>query len=147
MKEELLKFCWNQLNQKSSNLKQRSIELKESLGSETKSSAGDKHETGRAMVQLEQEKLGKQLLDLDKTKATLQKVNVAKNSSKIVLGSLVKTSTANYFISVSVGLYKTENFTVFCISPGTPIAQLLLGKEQGGMVSFNGNEIVILEVL
>ena len=31
------------------------------LQSETKSSAGDKHETGRAMLQLEMEKAGQQL--------------------------------------------------------------------------------------
>lgn len=146
IKEQLLKFCWESLETKTIRLKKRSTELQESLGSETKSSAGDKHETGRAMVQLEQEKLGNQLLELDKTKAILQKVDITKESSKIVLGSLVKTSTANYFIAVSTGIYDKEETTVFCISPGAPIAQLLLGKEQGDSFVFNGKEIHITEV-
>ena len=55
MKKALLEFCWNYVNERSERLKKQSGELQESLGSETKSSAGDKHETGRAMVQLEQE--------------------------------------------------------------------------------------------
>ncbi|WP_420603621.1 3-oxoacyl-ACP synthase [Flagellimonas sp.] len=147
IKEQLLKFCWESIDEKTARLKKRSEELQESLGSETKSSAGDKHETGRAMVQLEQEKLGKQLVALDRTKATLQKVDVAKDSSKIILGSLVKTSTANYFIAVSTGMYAKEGITVFCISPGAPIAQLLLGKEKGDSIVFNGKQINVLEVM
>ncbi|MGW9684488.1 3-oxoacyl-ACP synthase [Flagellimonas sp. 2504JD1-5] len=147
IKEQLLNFCWESIEEKAARLKKRSTELQESLGSETKSSAGDKHETGRAMVQLEQEKLGNQLMELDKTKAILQKVDVAKNSSKIILGSLVKTSTTNYFIAVSTGMYVKEGDTVFCISPSAPIAQLLLGKEQGDSIAFNGTKMEILEVL
>lgn len=134
------------MDEKTARLKKRSAELQESLGSETKSSAGDKHETGRAMVQLEQEKLGKQLVELDKTKAILQKVDVAKNADKIVLGSLVKTSGADYFIAVSTGVYTNEGTSIFCISPGAPIAQLLLGKEKGDKIVFNGKEIEVLDV-
>ena len=37
------------------------LDAQNGLQSESKSSAGDKHETGRAMLQLEAEKLGKQL--------------------------------------------------------------------------------------
>ncbi|MGX1927949.1 3-oxoacyl-ACP synthase [Flagellimonas sp. 2504JD4-2] len=147
IKQQLLNFCWDSLDEKTSRLKKRSAELQESLGSETKSSAGDKHETGRAMVQLEQEKLGKQLLELDKTRALLQKADITKDADKVALGSLVKTSAAEYFIAVSSGIYTKEEVSVFCISPGAPIAQLLLGKEQGDSITFNGKQIEILEVL
>ena len=37
------------------------------LDSSTKSSAGDKHETSRAMIHLDQEKLSSQLLELNKS--------------------------------------------------------------------------------
>lgn len=146
IKEQLLEFCWASVDKKTTRLKRRSAELQESLGSETKSSAGDKHETGRAMVQLEQEKLGNQLVELDRTRAILQKVDIAKESSKIVLGSLVKTSGADYFIAVSTGVYANEGASIFCISPGAPIAQLLLGKRKGDKIVFNGKEIEVLEV-
>ncbi|MEX0314602.1 MAG: 3-oxoacyl-ACP synthase [Allomuricauda sp.] len=146
IKEDLLQFCWDDVDVRTASLKKRSDELQESLNSETKSSAGDKHETGRAMVQLEQEKLGKQLLELDKKKATLQKVDITKTSNKIVLGSLVKTSLANYFIAISAGAFKKEGVDVFCVSPNAPIAQLLLGKEHGDTVTFNGKKIEILSI-
>jgi len=53
-------------------------EIQVSLTSETKSSAGDKHETGRAMLQLEREKAGNQLAEIKKTKEILFKIDVSK---------------------------------------------------------------------
>ncbi|MWD30855.1 3-oxoacyl-ACP synthase, partial [Aquicoccus sp. SCR17] len=67
-KEQLLKFCWDYVDTRTERLKKSAAALQESLNSETKSSAGDKHETGRAMVQLEQEKLAQQLVELDRLK-------------------------------------------------------------------------------
>lgn len=146
MKEQLLMFCWKHINDRTERLYQRRVSLQESLNSETKSSAGDKHETGRAMVQLEQEKLGKQLLELEKTKMVLQKVDIKKVPKKISLGSLIKTTSANYFIAVSAGIFNSTDLSVFCISAGSPIGKLLLGKQQGDLFSFNGKENSILEV-
>lgn len=146
MKEQLLAFCWEHINDRTDRLQQRRVSLQESLNSETKSSAGDKHETGRAMVQLEQEKLGKQLFELEEIKRILHKVDIHKKSKKISLGSLVKTTTANYFVAISAGAVKIDDTAFFCISASSPIAQLLLGKEKGDGVIFNGAEIKILDV-
>jgi len=55
IKEQLLRFCWHALDQRMSRLKKRSLGLQEPLCAETKSSVGNKHETGRAMVQLKME--------------------------------------------------------------------------------------------
>ena len=146
MKKELLEFCWKQVDERAERLKKQSRELQESLGSETKSSAGDKHETGRAMVQLEQEKLGQQLQEIDATRSILNKINIEKPSDKIRLGSLVKTSMAAYFIAISAGSYKKEGDVVYCISANAPIARLLLGKEKGDHFVFNGKKQSILAV-
>ena len=146
MKKKLLDFCWSYVDQRSERLKKQSEELQESLGSETKSSAGDKHETGRAMVQLEQEKLGQQLQELDATRSILNKINIDAPSSKIRLGSLVKTTMADYFIAISAGALKKEGRIFYCISANAPIARLLLGKEKGERFVFNGKEQEILEV-
>lgn len=146
MKKELLEFCWKQVDERTARLKKQSHELQESLGSETKSSAGDKHETGRAMVQLEQEKLGQQLQELDATRSILNKIIIEKPSDKIRLGSLVKTSMADYFIAISGGAFKKNDSVVYCISVNAPIARLLLGKEKGERFVFNGKEQSVLEV-
>jgi len=146
MKKALLEFCWDYVNERSERLKKQSGELQESLGSETKSSAGDKHETGRAMVQLEQEKLGQQLQEIDTTRGILSKINIDGTYGKIRLGSLVQTSMAHYFLAISAGAFNQNNTVVYCISTNAPIAKLLLGKEKGERFTFNGTEQEILEV-
>src|SRR5690606_11668821 len=137
-KEELLQFCWDQVNARSERLKQANADLQESLDSETKNSTGDKHETGRTMVHLEQEKLAQQVQEHDRVKGILKKIDVTKKSTKIGLGSLVTTSLANYFISVSCGTFTLEGKPVYCISMDSPIAKLLVGKEVEESFIFNG---------
>lgn len=146
MKQALLDFCWSYVDERTTRLKKQGDELWESLNSETKSSAGDKHETGRAMVQLEQEKLGQQLQELDATRSILNKIKIDKRSNKIRLGSLVKTSMADYFIAISAGAFKHDQGIVYCISANAPIAKLLIGKENGENFVFNGKGQSILEV-
>jgi Transcription elongation factor, GreA/GreB, C-term. len=147
MKRELLKFCWDYVNERAHRLKKSNDDLQESLDSEDKNSTGDKHETGRAMVQLEQEKLAQQIQELDNTRDALKKVNIDRISETIAEGSWVKTSFANYFIAISAGAYKHEKEVVYCISINAPIAQLLVAKKKGDSFVFNGNTHTILEVV
>lgn len=141
-----MKFCWDYVGEKTQRLKSSNADLQESLDSETKNSTGDKHETGRAMVQLEQEKLAQQFMELEKTKNILQRVDVRIKSGTIGLGSLVRTNTADYFIAISAGAFKQEGKPVYCISQEAPIAQLLMGKKKDETFVFNGNSHTVLEV-
>ena len=122
-------------------------DIEKSLTTETKSSAGDKHETGRAMLQLEREKAGNQLVEINKVKEMLFRIDIEKPSNIIGLGSLVCTTQANYFIAISAGELKIENQTFYAISAATPIAKLLLGKEKRERISFRSSTFVITEVL
>lgn len=146
IKEQLLKFCWDYVGEKAQRLKNSNADLQESLDSETKNSTGDKHETGRAMVQLEQEKLAQQFTELEKTKNILQRVDVRIKSGTIGLGSLVRTNAADYFIAISAGAFKQEGKPIYCISQEAPIAQLLMGKKKGETFVFNGSTHTVLEV-
>lgn len=116
------------------------------LSSETKSSAGDKHETGRAMLQLEMEKAGKQLHDINLMKETFAKVDISKPGDIIRLGSLVKTSTTSYFIAISAGELTIDLKKYYAISLSTPIGRLLLGKKTGDTITFNKKTIEIIDV-
>jgi len=117
------------------------------MTSETKSSAGDKHETGRAMLQLEREKAGNQLAEIQKVKDVLSRIDVTKSSKQVRLGSLVYTSQANYFIAVSAGEINIDSTIYYAISPSTPIANLLLSKSVGDKVIFRDNTIIIKQIL
>lgn len=120
--------------------------VSDALGSESKSSAGDKHETGRAMLQLEREKLGEQLREAEKMKVTLDEVRIDLSMHLVGLGSLIITSKAEYFIAISAGLFHLMGRNVYCISVKTPIAQLIMGKKIGDTIVFNQNEFTILHI-
>lgn len=117
------------------------------LANETKSSAGDKYETGRAMLQIEREKLGKQLADLEQLQQVLFSVSNDQEHHKIQLGSFVKTTQHHYFISVSLGEIQLENIQFYAISKQTPIAEVLLGKSSGEQVNFRNQSFEILDVI
>lgn len=120
--------------------------VQESLSSEGKSTAGDKHETGRAMLQLEREKLGLQLKNAEETCAVLQKIKATQTHTQIALGSFVKTDVMNYYLSVSIGQFSIEEEVIFAISPQSPIGKLLLGKTINESLQFNKKIQTILEI-
>ena len=136
-------FCENSLNNITGNLQ----EIKEALTTETKSSAGDKHETGRAMLQLEREKLGNQLAEIQKVQQVLFKINIEKRHTKITLGSLIYTTQSNYFIAISAGELVVNNQKFYAISGNTPMGQLLLGKTIGDDVVFREQRFKIETII
>ena len=138
LKIKVNSFVKDYAHSKVHSLKTRINEVVEALNSETKSSAGDKHETGRAMLQLEREKLGKQLAEAEKLQAIAERIPLKKQGDNIRLGSLVQTNTAHYYISISAGRFQLEDMQVFCISASSPIGQVLLGKTVGDGIEFKG---------
>jgi len=146
IKKALLEHCHTYVYEKEKKLLSRYKLLQDSLNSETKSTAGDKHETGRAMVQLEQEKLGKQEKEVQLLKETLQRIDIDKLTPNVSLGNLVITNTHSYFLGIFAGVFKHASYHVFCISIASPIGQCLLGKSAGDTFSFNGETIKILEI-
>ncbi|MDH7446199.1 3-oxoacyl-ACP synthase [Aquimarina sp. 2201CG14-23] len=146
IKEELYHQCELFVEDRLHRIRNRIANIQESLGSETKSTAGDKHETGRAMLQLEREKAGVQLAEAQNLQILLAKIDVSSSSEVIRLGSLVKTSQGNYFISISVGKITVENEFYFAIAPNTPIGKLLLGKKTSDHFNFNEKQYIIQKI-
>jgi hypothetical protein len=119
----------------------------ESANSETKSSAGDKHETSRAMAHLEQEKSSLQLKEAMKLKNTLLAINPEIVSSKVALGSLVITDNGNFYISIPAGKMEWAGSSYFAISQVSPIAQKMIGNSVGNDFEFNKVKYLIQEIL
>ena len=142
IKQQLLKECVLFVENKHATISKSIASNKNDLFSETKSSAGDKHETGRAMIQLEMEKAGQQLTEVTFMQTVLNKIVVGKSSEIVCLGSLVKTTKGSYFLAVSVGQIKVENNTYFAVSAQSPIGKQLLGKKVGDLIPFNKAEIL-----
>lgn len=146
VKTVLFQCCVQFIEQRLKNVQTNILEVEAALTSETKSTAGDKHETGRAMLQLEREKFGVQLSEINKVNQALNKVNIDKPSKTVCLGSVVITDSANYFIAISAGECKVGTATCFAIAPNTPIGLLLMGKKQGDSCEFRGRKIKIKDV-
>lgn len=132
-----------EVEQRAQNLQDSLADALYSTATETKSTAGDKHETGRAMAQLEQEKIGSQIAEITKLKEILFRIQPDKSHSKVELGSLVTTSNGLFFISIGIGAFQFEGKSIFCITPMAPVCQLLLGKQAGEEVEWQGKKIEI----
>jgi len=147
VKQKLYDACFQFIENRLITVQKTINEIQESLTSETKSSAGDKHETGRAMLQLEREKAGNQLAEIIKVKEAFSKIDVSKTNKTVGLGSVVYTSQNNYFIAISAGQITIDKDHFYAISPNTPIGKLLVGKNASDVFSFIDIKIQIKEVL
>ena len=145
LKSNWTKLIDEQLRLRLKSLRREQVQLEESKGSATKSSAGDKHETGRAMMEQELTRIQAQI---ESARKQLNEVGqMPSNASEIVAwGTAVRTKQGVYFLSVPLGRVKESAEPLFAISAGSPLGQLLLGKRTGDSVTFRGNEFNLLEV-
>lgn len=145
-KKELVAMCKDIVVNKLQNVQKAIDGYKSDLLSETKSSAGDKHETGRAMLQLEMEKLGQQYQNILTQKQLLTKINVDFSGGIIKVGSVVKLNGYHYFLATSVGQVAFNNLTIMVVSISSPIGKLLIGKQKGDFVMLNNTSMLIEDV-
>ncbi|UCE94511.1 MAG: 3-oxoacyl-ACP synthase [Flavobacteriaceae bacterium] len=146
IKESILNRCINAVDDKLETIRTFIQNNKASLDQESKSSAGDKHETGRAMLHLEMEKSARQLSETLKMKEILYRIDLGHASEKIKLGSLIETDQGDFFLSVSIGPLKIGDNTYFAVSTDSPVGRLLLGKETGATIAMGPRKFNILNV-
>jgi len=121
--------------------------INHSKSSATKSSAGDKHETGRAMMERELA-----IAEFQIQKALLQKAdignlqNVPSDDGEVRFGSLVHTSNGYFILGIGLGKITTDGSMCFAISSASPIGKELMGKKEGDLFEFNSSEIEILSI-
>lgn len=119
----------------------------QSANEETKSSAGDKYETGRAMAQLEIEKNTVQLGEAKKLKQVLDQISTDRETAIVSMGSVVFTNQGNFFIAISAGQFVLDSKTYFAISSNSPIGQKLMGLQANDSFLFNKKEYKISHIL
>ena len=115
----------------------------EARNSDGKSSAGDKHEVGRAMVQQELDKLEEQRAKLMALQQELAKVPLERKYEQVAFGSLVTTDQGHYLIAIGLGAVEVEGEVIYAISLASPIGKVLAGKKVGDAIVFNGRSVVI----
>jgi len=134
-KSNLIKLIKIKLSEKIENFEKLISETRAS-SNDTKSSMGDKYETGREMLQQEINNLQIQLNEILKQKDFLKTI-LLKQAEKVEKGAIVKTEKGLFFISVSLGEIKVENEKIICISPESPLAKAMNGKQKDEVFSIN----------
>jgi transcription elongation GreA/GreB family factor len=142
-KETLHAHCVDQLKKRIDVIRAEIKLVQASANEETKSSAGDKYETGRAMAQLEVERQQAQLSVTEKLLSSLQHVQSVKPSGRVIPGSLVTTSRGVYYISISLGVIEVDSRQYFVVSPDSPVGNVLLGKTTGDEVHWNNQRVIV----
>lgn len=117
----------------------------ESMMGETKSSAGDKFETSRAMLQGEQDRMKTVIIKTKELEYQLSQVPI-ENHTVVSAGSLIYTEENIYYLSVGIGKVLLDDAKYFALSLASPLGRLLSGKQSADRISINGKEMVILDV-
>ncbi len=138
-------FC-RQIDLKIQAASQSLDEANESVHSETKGSVGDKHETGRAMAQLEVEKASKILSETKQMKSIIQLLSPEINKSKAELGALIETDLGHFYLSSGIGKIEIENDYIFCIGMNSPIGQSMMNKKINEIFKFGEKVGKILDI-
>lgn len=146
IKKALQDALHNKIEDQMASLRKAITSIEESKLNETKSSAGDKFETGRAMMQMEQDKTESQLAILNITKNKLKQISPDLKCITGELGAIIKTDTNNYYLSVSLGKTLVDDVAYYAVSPEAPLSKLLIGRKAGEMIRFRDKEISILGV-
>lgn len=120
---------------------------KESRDSDTKSSAGDKFETGREMMQREMDKLSASIDVLKSQIAKISTIDVHKSSPKVVFGSYLMTDAGHYFMSIGLGKISDEYGDFYAISSDSPIGALWMGKQIGESIDIQTRKITLKSIL
>ncbi|MBD0402176.1 3-oxoacyl-ACP synthase [Flammeovirga sp. EKP202] len=145
-KKALKAHCKSLIVGKVKSLEEAMESAQQSANAETRSTAGDKHDTARAMMHLEKEKMGTQLSQNLQLLKVIEEINDTK-SDTIKPGSFIKTDKGLYYLLISIGQVKFEKDNVFVISAQSPIGKIFIGKSTNEKVKFNGNEMTILEYI
>ena len=144
MKSAILTYVKTYLDQRMQTSLDAMNAAQESANGESKSSAGDKYETSRAMGQLDRDMHARMYQQTREERKLVERIDETINFKKGALGAFISTSSGSFFISVSIGQVKIEEKQVMIISPQSPIGALLMGKIAGDKFSFGGKDYVIL---
>jgi len=145
-KQRLKSACAEILQQRIITATQAMQQAQESANSDEKSSAGDKHETGRAMGQIDRDMNARQLEEAKRELEIIHGISTESLHQKAGSGSVVVCADFTFFISLGLGTTSIDEKKIVFLSPSAPIAKLISGKMKGETFSMNGKVMEIKDV-
>jgi hypothetical protein len=147
LKKELYRQCVDYVENRVSAARLALIEAQEAANNETKSSAGDKYETDREMMQQQADMNQSKLNEANKLKLALSNVSTNTTNEKAGPGSMVITDKGNFYIAISAGALKVDDMDFFAVSPVSPIGLKLTGLKAGGEFNLNNKSYTVKNVM
>ncbi|MFD0794612.1 3-oxoacyl-ACP synthase [Mucilaginibacter litoreus] len=146
LKQKLHQLCVAYVQSRIAAAGQAITEAQQAQLDDTKSSAGDKYETGREMAQQEKNRHTAQLNESNKLLIALNQIPVNGTSKTAENGSIIYTSNGNFYLSVSAGSITIRGESFFAVSPSSPIGVKLKGRQAGDEFILNGKNYRIISV-
>jgi len=147
LRQELHQLCSQHVSTRIKDIQAAIAQVHEAAANETKSSAGDKYETAREMLQQEMNINQANINQLLQVKAVLDSIATIPVSDTIALGSVVHTNRGNYYVAAGAGTFTCNGNKYHTISTSSPIGKHMIGLKQGATFTFNGLEYLITDLL
>jgi hypothetical protein len=147
LKKELHKQCLDYVEKRIEAAQLAIDEAQKASNDDTKSSAGDKYETGREMMQQETNRNLAQLNEANKLRVALKQISTSGSSETAETGSLVITDNGNFYLAVSAGMLALNNEQWIAVSPASPIGFKLKGLKAGDKFNLNNKIYLVNKVI
>ncbi len=143
---EILSAARQQVRQGLAVVESQLAQLADDQAGDTKSSAGDKFETSREMIQQELDRLEGQARVLQEQLLQLEMAERADASERATIGSVVRVATGErYLLACGIGRVKgVEGGPVYSISLESPLGAALAGVRAGEEVVFRGKRLTVV---
>jgi transcription elongation GreA/GreB family factor len=147
LKKELHQLCINYVRKSMEAAQDAINDAQKASTDDTKSSAGDKYETSREMMQQQTDRNMAQLNEANKLLVALNRISTVGTSEKAEPGSVILTSNGNFYLAISAGSLLLNGKNYFAVSPASPVGNMLNGKKAGDGFTLNGKTYQIESVI
>jgi transcription elongation GreA/GreB family factor len=143
LKSKLYTICLEYILLRIHNAEALITDAREAAGNETKSSAGDKYETAREMMQQEVDMNLRRVAEAKGQLQLLEQIDPLKTTTTVMPGSLVSTNHGNYYIAISASKLAIDGNSYMAISISSPIGLAMRGLKTGDSFRFNNRDYMI----
>ncbi|WP_194852009.1 transcription elongation factor [Nonlabens antarcticus] len=147
LKSQIHQHCIDLVQAQLDTIQSSLDQLMEAKNSETKSSAGDKYETGMAMIQNQEELYRRQQAEAKGRMNHLKSIDPEKVMIAADKGALIKSDLGFFYLAVGIGKVTMNKQEVFVLSLESPLGKSLKGKRKGDPIIFNGKNSIIENIL
>ena len=147
VKKEIHSLCISTIKERIEHDLVSMDKAQQAANQETKSSVGNKYETGRAMMQLEREKYVQQLKVNQRALEFFSQLSPLEEHNKIQIGSIIITDQGNFYLSMGIGSIEIQGTTFQTLSLNSPLGKEFMHKKSGTTFSFRNKDFEILGII